>query len=70
MPYKVYCDKERGVREDLASENIVMESAESNLNCSLTLFMDNFYSSVQLAEKLLNNAIHLVGETENLIHLK
>ncbi|XP_075232469.1 uncharacterized protein LOC142330886 [Lycorma delicatula] len=42
-----------------------MELAEPYLNCGRTLFTDNFYSSVQLAEKLLDNGTHLVGTLRN-----
>lgn len=40
---------------------IVMELGDSYFDCRRTLFMDNWYSSVELAEKLKTRLTHLVG---------
>ncbi|KAG5864073.1 hypothetical protein JTB14_033907 [Gonioctena quinquepunctata] len=44
-----------------ASQNVVMKLIEDLLNNGRTLFIDNFYTSVPLACKLLSHYTHVVG---------
>lgn len=64
IQYKIYSGKEndRPVTTDTpVSTKIVLELMTPFLDCGRTLFVDNWYSSVGLAEQLLQRNTHLVG---------
>ncbi len=60
---KVYVGKEDSNEDEslMVSERVVMELCQSVLNTNRTLYTDNFYTSVTLAQKLLLQKTHLVG---------
>lgn len=60
MRYNIYAGKEV-VRETDVSYKIVLKLMEPYLNFGRTLYTDNWYSSVKLAEKLNQENTHLVG---------
>lgn len=57
---KIYCGKEHVVGQPVA-ERIVLEMINPLLDNGRTLFVDNWYTSVDLAEKLQMRSTHLVG---------
>ncbi|KAF0687698.1 piggyBac transposable element-derived protein 4-like, partial [Aphis craccivora] len=57
---KVYAGKEASTEESVGTK-IVMELGNPYFDCGRTLFVDNWYSSVELAEKLKTRQTHLVG---------
>jgi len=57
---KVYAGKEASIEESVGTK-IVMELGNPYFDCGRTLFVDNWYSSVELAEKLKTRQTHLVG---------
>ena len=61
LKYKVYKGKEQKSVKKSASSDIVMELMENYLDCGRTLICDNWYTSVDLAEKLLQRDTHLLG---------
>ncbi|XP_025413673.1 piggyBac transposable element-derived protein 4-like [Sipha flava] len=58
--YKIYAGKE-ATTGDSVSCKVVMELMEPYLNFGRTLYADNWYNSIDLAEKLLRHKTHLVG---------
>lgn len=63
---KVYCGKEVSNILNVGNvgnvgSNIVMELAEPYLDNGRTIFVDNWYSSVELAELLQSRNTYLVG---------
>jgi len=60
LRYNIYAGKEE-VRETDVSYKIVLKLMEPYLNFGRTLYTDNWYSSVKLAEKLNQKNTHLVG---------
>lgn len=60
LRYNIYAGKEV-VRETDVSYKIVLKLMEPYLNFGRTLYTDNWYSSVKLAEKLNQENTHLVG---------
>lgn len=60
---KVYAGKENEPVpcNSTASEKVVMELCKPILRTQRTLYTDNFYTSVRLADKLLAKKTHLVG---------
>lgn len=58
--FKIYTGKERADNISV-SEKVVMELMEGLLDCGRTLYTDNWYTSVSLAETLLRRRTHLVG---------
>lgn len=58
--FKVYTGK---VKQDdtSVSETVVTELMDGLLNSGRTLFTDNWYTSVSLADKMIKNKTHLVG---------
>jgi len=64
---KVYAGKE-AVVDDSVGTNIVMTLGDPYFDCERTLYVGNWYSSVELAEKFKYRKTHLVGtidRTEN-----
>lgn len=57
---KLYCGKERDAKASVPT-NVVMTLAEKLLNQGRTVFTDNYYTSLDLANKLLDKQTHLVG---------
>jgi len=57
---KVYAGKEAVVDESVGTK-IVMTLGDPYFDCGRTLYVDNWYSSVELAEKLKIRQTHLVG---------
>lgn len=57
---KLYCGKQwdRGAS---VPTNVVMELAQKVLNSGRTAVTDNYYTSLELANKLLDNQTHLLG---------
>lgn len=60
---KVYCGKEVNNMLNVGNvgSNVVMELAEPYLDNGRTIFVDNWYSSVELAELLQARHTYLVG---------
>lgn len=60
-----YCVKICSGKENLSSENIptniVLELCNNLLDCGRTLYVDKYYTSLELAHKLLSKKTHLVG---------
>lgn len=60
--FKVYCGNENDREDDISlSEDVVMKLCENILDEKRTLYVDNFYTSVSLASRLLKRKTHLVG---------
>lgn len=60
--FKVYCGNENDREDDISlSEDVVMKLCENLLDEKRTLYVDNFYTSVSLARRLLKRKTHLVG---------
>ena len=57
----VYCDKSSKTFTGSESVGIVMKLMEQLLDKGRTLYVDNYYTSVALAQKLLERNTHLVG---------
>jgi len=57
---KIYAGKEASAESSVGTK-IVMELGEPFLDCGRTLYVDNWYSSVELAEQLKTRQTHLVG---------
>ncbi|XP_050308036.1 piggyBac transposable element-derived protein 4-like [Anthonomus grandis grandis] len=60
LPYKVYAEKEAQPGKSVSSK-VVMELMEPYLDFGRTLYADNWYNSVTLAEQLLDRDTFLVG---------
>lgn len=60
LQYNIYAGKE-AVRETNVSHKIVLKLLKPYLNFGRCLFIDNWYSSVELAEKLNCENTHVVG---------
>lgn len=59
---KIYAGKSQdGQREVGLATNICMELCRPLLNDGRTLFIDNFYTSYELAKLMLENSTHVVG---------
>jgi len=58
--YKIYAGKE-AVPGQLVSCKVVMELMQPYLDSGRCLYADNWYTSIDLAEKLLDRQTHLVG---------
>ena len=58
--FKVYTGKEK-VDETAVSEKIVMELFSELLDHGRTLYTDNWYTSVKLAQRMVERKTHLVG---------
>lgn len=57
---KIYCGKEKVDGQPVA-QKVVMEMLNPLLDSGRTLFIDNWYTSVDLAESLQNRSTHVVG---------
>ena len=57
---KIYCGKEQDAGASVPT-NVVMTLAENLLDEGRTAFTDNYYTSLNLANKLLDRKTHLVG---------
>lgn len=60
LQYNIYSGKE-AVRETNVSYKIVLKLLKPYLNFERCLYIDNWYSSVELAEKLNCENTHVVG---------
>lgn len=60
LDYKIYAGHDRSAEGPVAVK-VVMEFMEPYMNCGRTLFTDSWYTSTQLAEKLIEKNTHLVG---------
>lgn len=60
ITYKIYSGKEQKRAKDLSAK-VVMELVEPYLEFGRTIYTDNWYTSVPLAEKLGEKHTHLVG---------
>lgn len=59
---KVYSGKGSNVTPDLLmGTSVVLELLEPYLNSGSTLYVDNYYCSIELAKRLLQKETHLVG---------
>lgn len=59
---KIYCGKEKNISDVRnVGSNVVMKLAKPYLDNDRTLYVDNWYSSVELAEQLQSRQTHLVG---------
>lgn len=62
LEYNVYSGKgSQTLNESLFSTNIVLNMTEPYLDCGRTIYMDNWYSSVDLAKRLLDRNTNMVG---------
>lgn len=69
LAIKVFAGKEANAELNVGSK-IVLELSEPYLDCGRTLYVDNWYTSIELAESLNDRQTHLVGTlrpTGNLI---
>ncbi|CAH1957165.1 unnamed protein product [Acanthoscelides obtectus] len=57
---KIYCGEEK-VQGSSVPTNIVMNICEPLLNCGRCIYVDNYYTSMELGHKLLEKKTHLVG---------
>lgn len=57
---KIYCGKDK-VDGSSVPTNIVMNLCEPLLDCGRCIYVDNYYTSMELAHKLLERKTHLVG---------
>lgn len=60
LQYKIYAGKESEIGQSVSTK-VVMELMEPYLDEGRCLFVDNWYTSVDLAEKLLERNTHVVG---------
>lgn len=60
LAIKVYAGKEANAELNVGSK-IVLELSEPYLDCGRTLYVDNWYTSIELAESLNDRQTHLVG---------
>lgn len=58
--FKVYTGKEK-TENTFVSEKVVTELMDGLFNSGRTLFSDNWYTSVSLADKMIEKKTHLVG---------
>lgn len=58
--FKIYCGKEKDPKENIPTA-VVMNLCDPLLDCGRTVCVDNYYTSVDLAHKLLERKTHLVG---------
>ncbi|KAJ8937320.1 hypothetical protein NQ314_011959 [Rhamnusium bicolor] len=56
---KLYCGKHRDAGVSVPT-NIVMQLSQKLLNSGRTVVTDNYYTSLELANKLLDNITHLL----------
>lgn len=59
--FKIYTGQDKILRNDSASENVVMELSKSIMNKGYTLFLDNWYSSPNLFLKLHQKKTNVIG---------
>lgn len=57
---KIYAGKQRDPSGAVPT-NVVMNLAEKLLDAGRTIVTDNYYSSIELANKLLDRRTHLLG---------
>lgn len=60
LQYNIYAGKNE-VRKTNVSYKIVLKLMEPYINFGRCLYIDNWYSSVELAEKLIEENTHMVG---------
>lgn len=60
LQYKIYAGKEADIGQSLSTK-VVMQLMEPYLDKGRCLFIDNWYTSIDLAEKLLDRKTHVVG---------
>lgn len=58
--FRIYCGKEKSGTENVAT-SIVLKLCNSLLDFGRTVYVDNYYTSVELSHKLLARKTHLVG---------
>ncbi|XP_050309162.1 piggyBac transposable element-derived protein 4-like [Anthonomus grandis grandis] len=58
--FKIYCGSERNSNESVATQ-IVMSLCSPLLDSGRTIYVDDYFTSVELAHKLLQRNTHLVG---------
>lgn len=61
LTYKIYSGKEQDQRATNLSAKVVLELVEPYLDFGRTVYTDNWYTSVPLAETLGERSTHLVG---------
>lgn len=59
--FKIYCGTEKNTTSDSVPTSIVMGLCKNLLDSGRTIFVDNYYTSMELAHKLLDRQTHLVG---------
>jgi len=59
--FRVYCGKEKKDNSASVPTSIVMQLCSDLLDYGRTVYVDNYYTSVELAHKLLDRQTHLVG---------
>jgi hypothetical protein len=59
--FKIYCGKEKVNSKYSVPTSVVMGLCENLLDHGRTIYVDNYYTSVELAHKLLDRQTHLVG---------
>lgn len=60
LQYKIYAGKEADIGQSVSTK-VVMQLMEPYLDEGRCLFIDNWYTSIDLAEKLLDRKTHVVG---------
>lgn len=58
--FRIYCGQEKRGPENVAT-SVVMKLCDPLLDNGRTIYVDNYYTSVELAHKLLERKTHLVG---------
>ncbi|XP_074039982.1 piggyBac transposable element-derived protein 4 [Leptinotarsa decemlineata] len=61
----IYCGQSETNNSLSCSEQVVLDLMEPLLNAGRTLYVDNYYTSVNLANLLLERKTHLVGTLRN-----
>ncbi|KAJ8964004.1 hypothetical protein NQ314_005216 [Rhamnusium bicolor] len=62
VPFKVYCGQERDPAEEhTVPSQVVLNLTKNLLNSGRTIVVDNYYTSVELAHKLLETNTYIIG---------
>lgn len=59
LQYKIYAGKKVDIRSSVSTK-VVMKLMEPYLDQGRSIFVDNWYTSINLAEKPLDRNIHLI----------
>ncbi|KAJ8942581.1 hypothetical protein NQ314_010037 [Rhamnusium bicolor] len=62
LDFKVYCSQERDPAEEhTVPSQVVLNLTKNLLNSGRTIVVDNYYTSVELAHKLLETNTYIIG---------